>query len=117
FVSTTYRQTTPGRRGYRFGSSFGASAALQLQPWWWGAILAGLDLHWAEKDTMFGGGRLTNTGGLGTFFTPALQFSPAGSGNYMIRAAVGVPLPFASALNGQQSAGPQATLSLAFDLH
>jgi hypothetical protein len=114
FVSTSYRYTTPGPRGYRFGSTAGASAQVQLQPLWWLAVAAGLDGRYADPDSLPNGHPSPNTGGVLLSLAPGVMISPLRSGNLLFKLAVAVPA--VQALYGIQSAGPQVTLAIAWDL-
>ncbi len=114
FASASYRYTTSGRNGFRFGSAFGASLIGQVQPWWWGAFQAGFDVRWSAADQLKNGNDSPDSGGTIVSITPALLFSPIKNGNLLIRAAGGIP--FAQKLNGTQYVGPQATLSVAVDI-
>jgi hypothetical protein len=115
FASATYRYTTRGWDGYRFGSAFGASASAQLQPWWWGAAAAGFDLRFLSPDQFPNGHDAPDSGGTVLYFTPALLFTPTATANLFIRASVSIP--FFQALRGLQLVGPQATLSVAYDFN
>ncbi len=114
FASASWKQTTSGWRGYRLGSSLGASAAAQVQPWWWAAGSAGFDLRWAEPDQLANGHAAPDTGGTVLYFSPSILFSPRPSGNFLIRATVSIP--FLQRLDGVQLVGTQALVSLAYDL-
>jgi len=107
-----YRRTTPGPRGYQRGSTLGWGAAVQLQPFTWGAISLGVDGSWREVDRLENGHASPNTGGTVVGFAPALLFAPHPS--LLIRAAVSVPV--IHALVGTQDEGPQVMLSLAYDV-
>jgi hypothetical protein len=111
FVSSSYRQTTAGPRGYRRGSTVGFSGAVQLQPWSWGAIALGVDNVYAEPDTLPNGAASPSTGGEVLFVAPALLFSPRP--DLLVRLVVDAPV--VTALYGVQSVGPQVSLSIAYD--
>jgi hypothetical protein len=111
-ANAAYRLTTPGPRGYWRGSTLGWGAAVQLQPFTWGAISLGVDGSWRQVDRLQNGQAAPNTGGVVVGFAPALLFAPHPS--VLIRAAVSVPV--IHALVGTQDEGPQAMLSLAYDV-
>jgi hypothetical protein len=113
FVSSSYRYTTPGPRGYRFGSTLGVSAALQVQPWTLLAVALGADARYASPDQLAGGGDAPNTGGFLLQLVPSLLVSPRT--DLLIRLAVGVPV--AHALYGVQSEGAQVVLAVSYDAH
>lgn len=113
YVSTSYRYTTTGPRGYRRGSSFGASGALQVQPWSWGALAIGADAVWTAADTLANDNASPNTGGTVVYLAPALLISP--KPDWLIRLVVDAPVIMA--LYGTQSVGPQVALSVAWDVH
>jgi hypothetical protein len=113
FVSTAYRQTTRGPHGYRRGSTFGLSAAAQLQPWDRVALSAGVDLSVMESDTLANGAAAPNTGGAALYLAPAVLVSPLP--DLLVR--VTLDFPVATALLGQQRTGPQVALTVAYDVH
>ena len=113
FVSTTGRYTTPGWHGYRRGSFFGASAALQVQPKSWFAFSIGADVSWTQADALSNHHAVPNTGGTVLYAAPAILFSPRT--DLLIRAVVDAPV--VTAMNGSQTAGTQASLSVAWDVH
>lgn len=114
FASASYRYTTAGPRGYRVGSFLGGSAAVQLQPWWWGAFQLGSDLRWATADSLPNGHDAPNTGGTVVYLTPGLLFTATRSTNLLVRVAIAIPV--FHHFDGIQSVGPQMTLMLAYDL-
>ncbi len=112
FVSASYRVTTPGPRGYRRGSTLGAAAWVQLQPWWWGAATVGVDGSWSEAATLSSGMPSPDTGGTVGRVTAALLASPRT--DLLIRLAVAVPA--VQVMNGHQTEGLQGVLSIAYDV-
>jgi len=112
YGSTSYRYTTAGPRGYKRGSTLGSTAALQLQPFKWGAVALGGDVVWQQADTLPNGAAAPSTGGVVGYFAPALLASPLR--DLLIRVVVDVPI--ASHLYGTQTVGPQVALSIAYDV-
>jgi hypothetical protein len=111
FSSASGRWTTAGWHGYRRGANVASSAAVQLQPWTWGALQAGVDWSWQEHDTLGTGGAVPNTGGFVGYLMVGVMFNPWR--DLLLRAAVDAPV--VTRLNGVQSVGPQALLQLAYD--
>jgi hypothetical protein len=109
--SASFRYTTTGPRGYRRGSVFGGTAAIQVQPWSWGAVVLGADVVWQEADTLQNGKASPNSGGTIGYLAPALVFMPVM--DLLVKATVDVPVLYG--LNGTQSFGPQVSLLLAYD--
>ena len=114
FFSASGRVTTPGPFGYRFGSSLGASATMQLHPLWWLALPIGFDFRWAESDRLASGQAAPHTGGSLLDFSPGVLVTPLRSGNLQIGCRAGVPI--VQALHGAQRMGPQVTLMVAYDI-
>jgi hypothetical protein len=112
YVSTSYRQTTPGWHGNRRGSTLGASAALQLQPWPKVAFALGIDAVWQQADRLPNHVEVPNSGGVVGYVAPALLVSPGN--DWLLRLVVDAPALVM--LHGQQSAGTQVALSVAFDV-
>lgn len=112
YGSASFRYPTAGPRGYRRGAQLGGSAALQVQPWLWGAFVLGADITWAAPDTLPSGAASPSTGGLVGYVAPALLVSPRT--DLLIRLVVDVPV--VRVLYGEQSVGPQVALSLAYDI-
>ncbi len=114
FFSASYRQTTPGPFGYRFGSTLGATATVQLHPVWWLAMPIGFEFRWAESDSLPNRHAAPNTGGALVDFSPGVIVSPLRSTNLQFRLSVGVPV--VQGLHGVQRVGPQTTLMIAYDI-
>ena len=112
FVSASYRQTTPGWHGYRRGSTLGASAALQAQPWSRVALALGVDVLWQQADRLPNHVVAPNTGGVVTYIAPAILVSPGT--DWLLRLVVDAPA--VTSLYGQQAVGTQVALSVAYDV-
>jgi len=112
YASASYRYTTAGWHGYRRGMQVGWNAAVQAQPWNWGALQLFADGNWMAADRLGTGGTMPNTGGTVMRFGPALIYSPRV--DLMVRLSASVPL--VQAQYGVQRDGPQATLSLIWDI-
>jgi hypothetical protein len=111
FAATTYRLATAGRHNYQRGSSLSWSAAVQLQPFTWGAILIGLDGHWATPDRL-NGHEMPDSGGVVARFAPGLLFAPRTD----LTVRLNVAVPIVQALYGNQHDGTQVLLSMAYDI-
>ena len=112
YATSSYRYTTPNTRGYRRGSTLASSAAVQLQPFSWGAIAIGGDVVWREADQLGNHADVPSTGGVIAYFSPALLFSPRM--DLLIRVSASAPV--VTHLYGQQTAGPVVALSIAYDV-
>jgi hypothetical protein len=111
FSSTSGRLTTRGWHGYTRGASVNSSTALQVQPLNWGALQGGVDWVWQAADKLGNGARVPNTGGFVGYVMIGALANPWR--DLLLRAVVDVPV--VTALNGQQSLGPQAMLQVAYD--
>jgi hypothetical protein len=112
YASASYRYTTPGWHGYRRGMLVGWNAAVQAQPWEWGAFQLLVDGNWSHADEMANGAAMPNTGGTVMRLGTAFVVSPRV--DLMIRLAAAMPV--VQAYNGTQRDGAQATLSLVWDI-
>ncbi len=113
FASASGRFTTRGFDGYRRGATVGGSAALQLQPWSWGAVQLGADLLWEHADILGNGATVPNSGGTTGFLVGALLVNPWR--DLLLRAVVDAPV--ITVMQGTQSVGPQVTLQVAYDFN
>jgi hypothetical protein len=111
FSSTSGKWTTHGWHGYTRGAGLNSSTALQLQPRNWVAAQAGFDWVWAAADKLGNGAAVPNTGGFVGYVMLGAMVNPWR--DLLLRAVVDVPV--ATALNGQQSFGPQAMFQVAYD--
>jgi hypothetical protein len=112
FASGSYRYTTDGWRGYRRGMQVGWNAAVQAQPWDWGAFQLFFDGNWVAADRLPSGAAMPNTGGTVVRMGPAFVASPRV--DLMVRLAAS--LPVVQAFEGTQHDGAQVTLSLVWDI-
>lgn len=112
YLSASYRYTTEGWHGYRRGMQFGWNAAVQAQPWTWGAFQLLADGNWAAADRLASGGAMPNTGG--TVVRVGAGFVVSPRTDLMVRAAVEVPV--IQAFEGKQSDGVQLLASLVWDI-
>ncbi len=112
FTSASYRYTTTGWHGYRRGMLAGWIAAIQAQPWDWGAFQLYIDGNWAAADRLATGGVMPNTGGTVMRLGPAFVVSPRV--DLIIRVAAS--LPVVQAFEGQQRDGAQVLASLVWDI-
>jgi hypothetical protein len=112
YGSASYRLTTDGWHGYRRGMQVGWNAAVQAQPWTWGAFQLFLDGNWQAQDRLGSGGLMPNTGGTVLRLGPAFVVSPRV--DLMLRLAATVPA--LQSFIGQQHDGPQVLLSLVWDI-
>lgn len=112
YVSGSYRYTSAGWHGYTRGMQVGWNAAVQAQPWTWGAFQLFVDGNWLAADRLATGGRVPNTGGtvmrLGPAFVASLRVD--------LYARLAVTLPVIQAYQGMQSDGAQVTASLVWDI-
>jgi hypothetical protein len=90
----------------------GWDAAVQAQPWNWGAFQLLIDGNWSAADEMANGAVMPNSGGAVMRLGPAFVVSPRV--DLMIRVAAS--LPVVQAYNGQQRDGAQATVALVWDI-
>ena len=111
WASGSFRLTTTGPRGYRRGAVFGGTAAIQVQPWSWGALVLGADVVWQDSDTLENGVASPNTGGTVGYLAPSFVATPWM--DLLIKVTVDVPVLYG--LNGNQSVGPQVSLLVAYD--
>ena len=112
FGSASYRYPTAGWHGYRRGMSLGVSAAVQVQPFRWGAIQLGADVLWQAADTLANGNPMVNSGGTVGYLAPGLLFNPIA--DLLVRVVVDAPV--VAAQRGLQSVGPQVMLSISYDV-
>ena len=112
YASGSYRYTTEGWHGYRRGMQAGWNAALQAQPWNWGAFQLVLEGNWQAQDRLPSGAGMPNTGGTVVRLGPAFVVSPRM--DLMVRVAGTVPV--VQAYIGQQHDGPQVLVSLVWDI-
>ena len=113
FASASGRFTNRGFDGYRRGATVGGSAALQLQPWSWGAVQLGADLLWEHADILGNGATVPNSGGT-TGFWSARCWPTRGATSCC---ALVVDAPVITVMQGTQSVGPQVTLQVAYDFN
>lgn len=111
FASVSGRYTTDGWHGYRRGSNVAGSAALQIQPWGWGALQAGSDWIWQASDELGNGAAAPNTGGVVGYVMVGVLANPWR--DLLLRAVVDAPV--VTALNGVQTVGPQVMFQVAYD--
>lgn len=112
WASGSYRYTTRGWRGYRRGMQAGWNAAVQAQPWDWGAVQLSLDGNWQAPDRLASGNAMPDTGGTVLRLGPGFVASPRT--DLMVR--VGLTLPVLQAFDGRQRDGLQVTASLVWDI-
>ena len=112
YVSGSYRYTTTGWHGYRRGMQAGWNAAVQAQPWDWGALLLSFEGNWQAADRLPSGNAMPNTGGTVLRLGPAFVASPRV--DLMVR--VGLTIPVLTSFQGRQTDGVQATASLVWDI-
>jgi hypothetical protein len=112
YASGSYRYTTTGWHGYRRGMQVGWNAAVQAQPWDWGAFQLLLDGDWSAADRLASGGAMPNTGG--TVMHLGAGFAAAPRTDMLVRVAVS--LPVLQAFEGKQSDGAQVLVSLVWDI-
>ncbi len=112
YGSGSYRYTTDGWHGYKRGMQVGWNAAVQAQPWNWGAFQLYIDGNWQAQDRLPSGGAMPNTGGTVVRIGPGFVVSPRT--DLMIRVAASVPV--VQAYVGEQHDGPQVFVSLAWDI-
>lgn len=112
FFSASYRQTTPGYRGYRRGSAFAASLAVQLPVGARAALVLGTDLGYAQANQLASGQAAPDTGGLLVTASPGLIF--ALRTDWLLRLMVQVPV--IERWRGEQHEAPTGVLSLVVDI-
>ena len=111
YVSATAYVPLVSRKDLQPGTSFRASAALQYQPFLWGAVRLGVDGR-LDRPTHEDGRRDPDSGGFIGFLSPALLFNL--TPDLTLEGTVRVPV--LNRLDGYHREGPVFTLSLTVDL-
>jgi hypothetical protein len=112
YTQFLFRYPTTGPRGYRHGTSLLSSTVVQLQPLRRLAVQLGADLHYAWADTMGEGFEVPSTGGFVAALTPGVAVNVWR--DLILRAVVEVPV--VQRLHGAQWLGPQAAITLTYDV-
>jgi hypothetical protein len=112
YTQMLFRYPTTGPRGYRHGTSVLSSTVVQLQPLRRLAVQLGADLRYAWADTMGERFEVPGTGGFVAALTPGVAVNVWR--DLVVRAVVEVPV--VQRLQGAQSLGPQAAITLSYDV-
>ncbi len=112
FLSASYRQTTPGYRGYQRGAVLGASLSFQFTVNRFSALVLGTDFTHTEPSLLDAATRAPDTGGDLLAATPGLLF--ALGQDFLLRLALQVPV--IQHWRGRQSETATGIVSLVVDL-